>query len=48
MGLWGGVRAAEVGTECAGRNGSGLQEQIGQELETHLVSWNRGEGVGSV
>ena len=37
VGLWGGVRAAEVGAERAGREGPGVQEQAGQGLDAHLV-----------
>ena len=37
VGLWGGVRAAEAGAECAGREGPGVQEQEGQGLDAHLV-----------
>ena len=37
VGLWGGVRAAEAGAECPGREGPGVPEQEGQGLEAHLI-----------
>ena len=47
VGLWGGVRAAVAGAERAGRGRSGVQEQEGQGLETHLV-FGTSRGVRSV